>query len=80
MVRFPGPFNKSKKKQKKLQKENGLVNRAPNSFSSVEEGTDFYSDLEEVMLAATAAANCLCFSEVALLVTQCRSLNQGHRP
>lgn len=48
MVRFPGPFNKSKRNKKKLQKANGLVERVPDGFSSAEEGTDFYSDLEEV--------------------------------
>lgn len=56
MVRFPGPFNKSKRKQKKLQKANGLLERAPNSFTSADEGTDFYSDLEEVLLAPPACS------------------------
>ena len=54
MVRFPGPFNKSRRNKKKLQKANGLVDPAPDGFSSADEGNDFYSDLEEVLLTATA--------------------------
>lgn len=62
MVRFPGPFNKSKRNKKKLQKANGLVDPAPDGFSSADEGNDFYSDLEEVILTVTTLSSPLWHS------------------
>lgn len=49
MVRFPGPFSKSKKNKKKLkQQANGSTDQAPAGLPSAEQGPDFYSDLDEV--------------------------------
>lgn len=52
MVRFPGPFSKKAKQKKRARKEQESTPRS--GYSSAEEGTDFYSDLEEVSKAAPA--------------------------
>ena len=46
MVKFPGTF--SKKSRKKRARANGQPESSRNGYSSAEDATDFYSDLEEV--------------------------------
>ena len=45
MVRFPGPF--TKKGRKKRARANEQQDTPRSGYSSAEEATDFYSDLEE---------------------------------
>jgi len=56
MVRFPGPF--SKKGKKKRARANEQQDTPRSGYSSAEEATDFYSDLEEARSSALHTFSC----------------------
>ena len=56
MVRFPGPF--TKKGKKKRARANEQQDTPRSGYSSAEEATDFYSDLEEASFATLWVYSC----------------------
>ncbi len=56
MVRFPGPF--TKKGKKKRARANEQQDTPRSGYSSAEEATDFYSDLEEARCPALHTFSC----------------------
>ena len=60
MVRFPGPF--TKKGKKKRARANEQQDTPRSGYSSAEEATDFYSDLEEARSPALPTVSCSVLS------------------
>ena len=58
MVKFPGSF--SKKSKKKRARASGEQETPRGGYSSAEDATDFYSDLEDVGAAAVRHKCDLC--------------------
>ncbi len=69
MVRFPGPF--TKKGKKKRARANGQEDTPRSGYSSAEEATDFYSDLEEACTVSYAAEPdiSICLPQLSHLLT-----------